>query len=162
MEDIYEALKEFITGKMPEYLAKKSTEKVPCPPIQEGAVVFGTVDVSRIQQKCVVSVMPDFQEDGEGELASWKPDSSLTVTFILSGAPYDVLVRRMVRYPAAFREAVLDDPTLSGKVEDVKVGKRTFHPDCGTSDMQMTACEVELEITTDEEIPVEKGVWNDG
>lgn len=162
MEDIYKALSGFLTGTLPEYLEAVSTPDTPCPPIQDGAVVFGTVDVSRMQQKCVVSVMPDGQEDGEGELASWKTESRLTVTFILSGASYDVLVRRMVRYPAAFRSAILDDPTLCGKVEDVRIGKRTFHPDCGTADRQMTACEVELEITTDEEIPVKKGVWNDG
>ena len=161
MEAVYEALSDFIAGVMPRYLRKMETEDTSCPPVQKKDVEFGAVDVSRMQQKCIVSVMPDEESDGDGDLASWEKECSVTVTFIFSGAAYAVLVRRMVRYAAAFRRAVLGDPTLSGKVFDTEVGKRTFHPDRGTADKQMTASEVKLVIKTDEDIPVDEGEFFD-
>ena len=154
MEKVFGAIKNFITERLPDYLEQVSDPSTPCPPPKERDIVFGSVDASRIQSRCVVVVSPDSQEEADEELGSWNERSNVTVTFILSGSPYDVLVRQMVRYPAAFRSAILDDPSLCGFAEDVAIGTRTFHLDCGTADRQMTACEVELAITTDEEIPV--------
>ncbi len=152
MEHIFEAIKGFILSDLGEYLLQMESEGCPLPVPSEKDVIFGAVDVSRQSGKVIVAVLPDEQEEAEPELGSDNMKSSVTVSFLISGNRYEVLVRQMARYCAALRRAILDNPSLTGKVEDTAVGKRKFFTNAGTVEKQMTAFEISLTVYTDDEI----------
>lgn len=152
MENIFDALKSFILEDLEDYLLECTDETTPMPMVAEKNIVFGSVDISRLGGKVICSILPENENDDEEELGYRNVTSNVTVTFILNGAVYDVLVRQMARYASAFRKCLLDSPTLNGRVENLSVGERTFYTDAGITEKQMTAVEIALTIFTEEEI----------
>lgn len=152
MEQIYNALKNEIVKTLPEFLAEISDDKTPLPAIQEKNVVFGVVDVTRLSGKVTVAIIPNTQAEEEFDLDDYNQSSKFLVTFIITGDKYDVLVRQMCRYAAAFRKMILLDGSLDGEVFDTQIGERTFDVDAGTVSGTLTAVEIEITVfTTDEE-----------
>ena len=58
----------------------------------------------------------------------------------------------MCRYAKAFRTAQAKNPDMSDGVESSEVTLVDFFPDCGAVPQQMTACEINLAIDTEEKI----------
>lgn len=152
MEQIAEALKDFIIEKLPEYLEEMESEGITLPALSENDVVIGVIDVSRYENDVICSILPETQNDEEGHIADYSISNGFTVSFLCQNADYDVLVRRMCRYAAALRKALLNDYTINGNADDVEIGERKFYPDCGTVENQMTGVEIEITINTSEDI----------
>ena len=153
MEQIYSGLKQFVLSAPFECrLAELSDEDTPLSAPKEKDVVFGVADLSRYENPLLCVITPDAEEETDGAIGSVTMQTRVTVSFLCRGAQYPVLMRKMCRYAAAFRRAVQNDSTLAGLFEGAAFIKADFFPDAGTIEKQMTACEIELEITHTEHI----------
>lgn len=155
MEEIFEAIKQFILSTVNEYITALADETTPMNEISEDNIVFGAVDLSRYQAPIICVVVPERQEDDEEEIGAYKITSDFTVGFFCRGYKQETLVRQMCRYGAAFRRAVLDDVSLGGSVEQSEINERQFFTDAGTVEKQCTAVEIGLTVTTEDEVEIE-------
>ena len=151
-EDIAKNLKTFIANNMTEELSKLEDEEVILPTVEEENISIGVVDVDANENDILCNIYPDEESDNDTSMACINMSTSLTVTFLFRNADYDILIKRMIRYSAAFRRALFNDYTINNSVDDVSIGVRKFYPDCGTTENQMTGVEIPLVISTSEEV----------
>lgn len=149
MEDVIEAVKDFILTTVNEKLEELADEEVSLPAIESRNVQSGVVDMSRYESPVVVSILPDEQEPEEGYIDDYTDNSRLVVTFLLQKARYSLLMTRMFRYAKAFRLALHESPSLNNTVNDVDLQLTKFFPDAGPTPQQMTAVELTLQITSE-------------
>ncbi len=151
MDRIFEALKSFLCSNVNSELEEMEGESLSIPAINAQFVKFGTVDVTKLKSRVIVSILPESQEEEEGDTADYRLSNRFLVTFISSGDEASRLLKRCCRYAEAFRLALLKSPDLDGKVEECGIGKRTFYPDAGTTEGQLSAVEIELTVFTEAE-----------
>lgn len=153
MEEIAEAIKNFILEDVNAELAGLAEEGVTLPEVAEKNIVFGTVDLSRYESAVVVSILPETQEPDEEFINGFSDRSEFTVTFLFQKEKYPLLVKRMCRYAKAFRKAQAKNPEFDDSVEDSEITQIKFYPDTGAVAQQMTAFEISLSTDTEEVIP---------
>lgn len=150
MEQIAEAIKNFILDDVNNELAGLVSEGVTLPPIAEKNIIFGTVDLSRYESSVVVSILPESQEPDEEFINGFSDRSEFTVTFLFQKDKYPLLVKRMFRYAKAFRKAQAKNPDFDDSVEESEITQIQFYPDTGAVAQQMTAFEISLSTDTEE------------
>lgn len=149
MEEIFTALKNLIISKLSDYTAPLVTTDTPLTALTENDVIFGSVDVLRYRQNVLCAILPETSEDTEGTISDSGQQSKFTVAFICKGRPYDVLVRQMCRYDAAFHKMIIENYSLNKTVRDTEIGLQNFFYDAGTAEKQMTAVEIDLTVYID-------------
>ncbi|MCR5723466.1 MAG: hypothetical protein K6G80_00090 [Treponema sp.] len=152
MESVYSSIKAFVLETLGTYLEPLADESTPLPAPAEKDIVFGVADLTRYENKLLCVITPDAQEEAEGEIGGVIMRTTCTVSFLCRGAQYDVLMRKMCRYAAAFRRAVQNDSTMGGAFQNVSFEKTDFFPDAGTTEKQMTAAEMTITVEAAEEI----------
>jgi hypothetical protein len=152
MDEIFTTIKNFILNDVNYELIQLAEQDVPLPAVTADNILFGTVDLSRYSAPVVVAVLPDNQEPDDSFIDGFSDRSEFVVTFLFQKALYPLLIKRMCRYAKAFRTAQAKNPDMSDGVENSEVTLVDFFPDCGAVPQQMTACEINLAIDTEEEI----------
>lgn len=153
MEEIFNNIKAFLLEKVNPLVAEAAEEGLSMPQFSENFIIFGQVDLSRYQNKIIVSVLPEEQtEEPVENLDSYQQNSSFTITFLCSGDTAEKLVKKMCRYSECFRKAILSDPMMNETCNDSALGDRMFYCDAGAVPGQMTAVEIGLTIFTSIEI----------
>lgn len=150
MEQIAEAIKDFILEDVNAELTGLESEGVTLPQIAEKNIVFGTVDLSRYESQVVVSILPETQEPDEEFINGFSDRSEFTITFIFQKTAYPLLVKRMFRYAKAFRKAQAQNPDFDNSVEESEITQIQFYPDTGAVAQQMTAFEITIHTDTEE------------
>lgn len=142
MWELLTGLKDFIIGLSSEFTAKG------IPAVTNKDIVLGTVDLSRYENKVLVSILPETSEDSDkydfNDGAAIQQE--ITVSFLLRGVTYDSLIERMSKYSEIFTNAVRKDCTLDGLVEGSGLGATKFFCDAGAVEKQMTASETSLTL----------------
>lgn len=152
MDEIFTTIKNFILNDVNYELIQLAEQDVPLPAVTADNILFGTVDLSRYSAPVVVAVLPDNQEPDDSFIDGFSDRSEFVVTFLFQKALYPLLIKRMCRYAKAFRTAQAKNPDMSDGVESSEVTLVDFFPDCGAVPQQMTACEINLAIDTEEKI----------
>jgi hypothetical protein len=152
MDEIFTTIKNFILNDVNYELIQLAEQAVPLPAVTADNILFGTVDLSRYSAPVVVAVLPDNQEPDDSFIDGFSDRSEFVVTFLFQKALYPLLVKRMCRYAKAFRKALAKNSDMSDGVEDSEITLVDFFPDCGVVAQQMTACEINLAIDTEEKI----------
>lgn len=150
MEQIAEAIKDFILEDVNAELTGLESEGVTLPQIAEKSIVFGTVDLSRYESPVIVSILPETQEPDEEFINGFSDRSEFTITFIFQKTAYPLLVKRMFRYAKAFRKAQAQNPDFDNSVEESEITQIQFYPDTGAVAQQMTAFEITIHTDTEE------------
>lgn len=150
MEQIAEAIKDFILEDVNSELPGLESEGVTLPAITEANIVFGTVNLSSYEAPVVVSILPETQEPDEEFINGFSDRSEFTVTFLFQRTSYPLLVKRMFRYAKAFRKAQAKNPDFNDSVEESEITQIKFYPDTGAVAQQMTAFEISLNTDTEE------------
>lgn len=151
MDKIFETLKNFLCEDVNRELSEMADESLSVPAVNAQLVRFGTVDVTKLKGRVIVSVLPQSQEEDEGDSADYICRNDFLITFISSGDEASKLLKRCCRYSEAFRRALLKSPDMNGAVSDSQLGKRTFYPDAGTTEGQLSAVEIDLTVYTETE-----------
>ena len=149
MEEIFTALKDLIVSKLPDYLTAMSTQDTPLPALTAKDVVFGSVDLLKYRQNVLCAILPESTEDTEGTISDSGQQSQFTVAFVCRGQQYEVLVRQMCRYASAFHKMIVENYSLNKKVQNTEMGNTQFFYDPGTVEKQLTACEIDLTVLTE-------------
>ena len=152
MDKIFDVIKNFILNDVNYELVKLTEQGVTLPAISADNILFGTVDLSRYSAPVVVAVLPEQQEPDDSFINGFSDRSEFVVTFLFQKALYPLLIKRMCRYAKAFRTAQANNPDMSDGVESSEVTLVDYFPDCGAVPQQMTACEINLAIDTEEKI----------
>lgn len=155
MEQIAESIKNFILTNVNAELPALAEDGVSLPAVEADNIIFGTVDLSRYSGAVLVSILPDLQEPDEDEYIDGLSDRcEFTITFLFQKATYPILIKRMSRYARAFRLAQAKKPDWNIAAYDAKAESKIttidFFPDTGAVPQQMTACEISLDVTTEE------------
>lgn len=149
MEEIFTALKDLIVAKLPEYLSPMATQDTPLPSLTSKDVVFGSIDLLKYRQNVLCAILPESTEDTEGTISDSGQQSKFTVAFVCRGQQYEVLVKQMCRYASAFHQMIVENYSLNKKVHNTEMGNTQFFYDAGTVEKQMTACEIDLTVLTE-------------
>lgn len=152
MENIYNGLKNFLLLALPAYLAPLADDATPLAAPTEKDIIFGVADVSRYENSLLCVITPDEQVEADGTIGSVTMQTTCIVSFLLRGASYPVLMRKMCRYAAAFRRALQTDASAGGAFQNAAVQKVDFFADAGTTEKQMTAAEITITVETVENI----------
>ena len=152
MESVFKNIKNFLLEKVNPLLEAEEDEEIKLPLFSEKYIVFGQVDLSRYQNKIIVSVIPEDQEEDEEGLDDYAQKSRFLITFLCSGDKQEKLVQKICRYSECFRIAVLSDALMNGTCDNAEIGKRKFYCDAGAVSGQMAAVEIELTVLTSTEI----------
>lgn len=152
MEELLAILKAFIAGHG-EYFTALSTEEVPMYALPESAIVLHPVDLGRYEQNQICVLLPETENDDEELLtnAYIRTATQFTVAFINRGYDAETLIKQSCRYAKGFCRMMIDNPTLGDSVVDYRIGQRTFYPDAGTVEDQLSAVEIVLTLYTEEE-----------
>ena len=79
-----------------------------------------------------------------------RTQSQFTVAFINRGYDAETLIKQSCRYLKGFMRMMMDNPTLGDLIEDYSFGQRTFYPDAGAVENQLSAVEITLTFLTEE------------
>lgn len=153
MEELLEKLKDFILEHQ-EYFSELSEEDVPLEILTENNVLIHPVDISRYEENVLCVILPNVEQDDfeNSSIGFQRVNSDITISFLNRGYPYETLIRQSCRFAAGLRKMLFENPTLGDSVLDFQFGNRSFYPDMGTVDRQMSAVEIELTLLTEEEI----------
>lgn len=151
MEELLIALKSFIIAHG-EYFTELASEDVPMYAFTEGNVILHPVDLNRYEQDQICVLLPDLQDDDDetSTNAYLRTQSQFTVAFINRGYDAETLIKQSCRYLKGFMRMMMDNPTLGGLIEDYSFGQRTFYPDAGAVENQLSAVEITLTFLTEE------------
>lgn len=147
MEEVFNALKRFIENRLPSKIKEFADGKTPMP--QPSKIVFGVVDVSRVDGKVTCVIVPEDEEEQEATQTKGVKRATVTVSFICKGNKYDVLLRQMCRYAKAFEEIIRSDWNLGGEVNDAEIVRTDFFPDAGATAATAAASEIQVRIWTE-------------
>ncbi len=159
METVYSNIKAFILSTLSDYLTDLQDDETPLNAPTENEIIFGVADLTRYENKLLCVITPDYQEETDGTIGSVNMRTSCTVSFLCRGYKYEVLMRQMCRYAIAFRRAVQNDYTLAGGFQNSAIEKIDFFADAGTTEKQMTACEIALTVEQVENINNDSEEW---
>ena len=146
MEKTYDALVQYIREKLPDVHSGAESEDTPLPMPEK--IIFGVADVSRYEQKILVTVTPQSMEEEDGTSADSGQAQKFVVGVICRGQKYDVLVRQMCRYAECIVQILRSGWSLGGNVSDLTVIRTDFYSDAGTVEKQATVAEIEISIKT--------------
>ena len=152
MEELLAILKEFIV-EHGEYFTGLASKDVPMYALPESAVVLHPVDLGRYEQNQICVLLPETEDDDE-ELSTnayLRTATQFTVAFINRGYDAETLIKQSCRYSEGFKRMLMDNPTLGDQIIDYRMGQRTFYPDAGTVEDQLSAVEINLTLYTEEE-----------
>ena len=119
MEKTYDAISQYIKNRLPKVLKKAQSDDTPLPMPEK--VLFGVVDLSRYEQKVIVTITPQSMEEDDGTSAESGQSQKFVIGIICKGRTYEVLVRQMCRYAECLAQIFRSGWSLGGKVSDLTV-----------------------------------------
>ena len=152
METIFKNIKDFLINSVNPLLAEAEDDEIKLPRFSDKFIIFGQVDLSRYQNKIIVSVLPEEQQESDEGISEYQQTSNFTLTFLCSGDQPEKLVKKMCRYSECFRKAIIEDALMNETCDNAEIGERKYYCDAGVVPAQMTAVEIGLTIYTSIEI----------
>lgn len=146
MEKTYYAVSQYIMDRLPKVLEEVQTDDTPLPMPEK--IIFGVADVSRYEQKVIVTITPQSMEEEDGTSAESGQSQKFVIGIICRGRAYEVLVRQMCRYAECLAQIFRSGWSLGGKVSDLTVIRTDFFADAGTVEKQATVAEIEISVKT--------------
>lgn len=145
MEEILNGIKAYIIATASFY-TEQADETTPMSALTESDIIIGQVDLTKQKSKILCSLIPDTQEPEDAYIEGTSAQNNITVTFICRGAKIDVLIRQMMRYAEAFKNASFEDNSMGGICGDITIESIKYYLDAGIIDNQATAVEITISI----------------
>lgn len=145
MEEILNGIKAYIIATASFY-TEQADETTPMSALTENDIIIGQVDLTKQKSKILCSLIPDTQEPEDAYIEGTSAQNNITVTFICRGAKIDVLIRQMMRYAEAFKNASFEDNSMGGICDDITIESVKYYLDAGIIDNQATACEITITV----------------
>ena len=113
-----------------------------------GAVVIGSISLSRYEQKNLCVIVPEETEVTERYInGSVETDTTFTVSFFFRGEKYPLLVEKMEVIADTIQRLSMKKLAAETGVAGVQLGKIEYYYDCGTVENQATGLDVKMTIT---------------
>lgn len=145
MEEILNGIKAYIIATASFY-TEQADEQTPMNALTESDIIIGQVDLTKQKSKILCSLIPDTQEPEDAYIEGTSANNNITVTFICRGAKIDVLIRQMMRYAEAFKNASFEDNSMGGICGDITIESIKYYLDAGIIDNQATAVEITIQV----------------
>lgn len=113
-----------------------------------GAVVIGSISLSRYEQKNLCVIVPEETKVTERYInGSVETDTTFTVSFFFRGEKYSLLVEKMEVIADTIQRLSMKKLAAETGVAGVQLGKIEYYYDCGTVENQATGLDVKMTIT---------------
>lgn len=145
MEETLNGIKAYIIATASFY-TEQADETTPMSALTESDIIIGQVDLTKQKSKILCSLIPDTQEPEDAYIEGTSAQNNITVTFICRGAKIDVLIRQMMRYAEAFKNASFEDNSMGGICGDITIESIKYYLDAGIIDNQATAVEITIQV----------------
>lgn len=145
MEETLNGIKAYIIATASFY-TEQADETTPMSALTESDIIIGQVDLTKQKSKILCSLIPDTQEPEDAYIEGTSAQNNITVTFICRGAKIDVLIRQMMRYAEAFKNASFADNSMGGICGDITIESIKYYLDAGIIDNQATAVEITIQV----------------
>lgn len=146
MEAQIENLKSYLINNLPDFLRARETEAIKLNDLTENNIIIGTIDINKYIMPVVCSILPNYENDSEITLEETTEALNVTISIIFRQDKYENLVKKMIKYCEALRDALLADYSLANTCINSDIGERRLFLDCGTSPQSATGFEFELTI----------------
>lgn len=113
-----------------------------------GAVVIGSISLSRYEQKNLCVIIPEETEVAERYIdGSVETNTTFTLSFFFRGEKYSLLVEKMEGIADTIQRLSMKKLAAETGVAGVQLGKIEYYYDCGTVENQATGLDVKMTIT---------------
>ena len=112
MELIVETVKEYLQKELNDVIKEISTKDVPLKPVLAKDYVVGYLDFDKFTVSPTIFLVPSEQEHGQLTNSSVDVNGKVKIYVIVRGADPDVLYKQSVRYCAAVKKCIYNDPSL--------------------------------------------------
>ncbi len=148
METVFENLKSFILETVNPALEDYEDEEITLPKFEEKSIKFGVIDPVKNTAPLLCAIYPETVEESKDYISDDGQafEYSVTICVLLRGDTYDRLMKKICRYADAIKESVYKNHSISGTCENAKPGISRIYPDCGITEKQAVAVEMELTI----------------
>lgn len=142
MQTVFNAIKNYLISK-PKYFEAEGL-----PALTEKDFYFGVADLLKNKNSLIVAIVPQTEIDIEGDIVDYLKQSEIIVSFICRNNRQSILNDNVAKYARAFRKTMLEDCLMNDAVDNSELGQRQYYFDAGTVEMQMSAVECNMTVTT--------------